>query len=54
MLPGSAHGRAVGSARSPSRVLIGPVVEASFRLLERLDLAGPSRSRVDLCNEHAY
>jgi len=51
---GFALGGTVGFGTLAFAVLIGPAVEASFWLLERLGLADPSASKVDLGDEPAY
>ena len=54
LLIGFALGGTVGLGTLAFAVLIGPAVEASFWLLERLGLADPSASTVDLGDEPAY
>jgi uncharacterized membrane protein YczE len=54
LLVGFALGGTVGLGTLAFAVLIGPAVEASFWLLERVGLARPSRIRIDLGDEPAY
>ena len=54
LLVGFALGGTVGLGTLAFAVLIGPAVEASFWLLERLGLAHPSGLKVDLGDEPAY
>ena len=54
LVVGFALGGTVGLGTLAFAVLIGPAVEASFWLLERLGLAHPSGLKVDLGDEPAY
>ena len=54
LVVGFALGGKVGLGTLAFAVLIGPAVEASFWSLERLGLAHPSASSVDLGDEPAY
>jgi uncharacterized protein len=54
LLVGFALGGTVGLGTLAFAVLIGPAVESSFWLLERVGLARPSALRIDLGDEPAY
>jgi uncharacterized protein len=54
LLVGFALGGTVGLGTLAFAVLIGPAVEVSFWLLERVGLARPSHLRIDLGDEPAY
>jgi uncharacterized protein len=54
LLVGFALGGTVGLGTLAFAVLIGPAVELSFWLLERVGLARPSGLRIDLGDEPAY